>query len=112
MVGTIGPIGSGLPQLGLPRRFAMFALFRFVQDVFRMTEVAPAMPYGPDTLTNWIHAASLTIQGALWGLSQQTAGTGRSCNGAEELLTIARFRAKFNLLALLGCRPTTKLAGS
>src|SRR5579863_8048912 len=23
MVGTIGPIGSGLPQLGLPRRFAM-----------------------------------------------------------------------------------------
>src|SRR5271165_420966 len=23
MVGTIGPIGSGLPQFGLPRRFAM-----------------------------------------------------------------------------------------
>jgi hypothetical protein len=73
MVGTIGPIGSGLPQLGLPRLFAMFALFRFVQDVFRMTEVAPVMPFGPETLTNWIHAASSTIQGALWGLSQQTA---------------------------------------
>jgi hypothetical protein len=23
MVGTIGPIGSGLPQFGFPRRFAM-----------------------------------------------------------------------------------------
>jgi hypothetical protein len=26
-VGTIGPIGSGLPQLGLPRRFAMCMYF-------------------------------------------------------------------------------------
>jgi hypothetical protein len=25
-VGTTGPIGSGLPQLGLPRRFAMYVL--------------------------------------------------------------------------------------
>jgi len=25
MVGTTGPMGSGLPQLGLPRRFAMSA---------------------------------------------------------------------------------------
>src|SRR5579875_908272 len=25
-VGTTGPIGSGLPQLGLPRRFAMYDL--------------------------------------------------------------------------------------
>src|SRR6516225_3462487 len=24
MVGTTGPMGSGLPQFGLPRRFAMF----------------------------------------------------------------------------------------
>jgi hypothetical protein len=27
MVGTIGPIGSGLPQLGFPRRFAMQKAF-------------------------------------------------------------------------------------
>src|SRR6267154_3496071 len=27
MVGTIGPIGSGLPQLGFPRRFAMKLAF-------------------------------------------------------------------------------------
>src|SRR5437879_6818915 len=27
-VGTIGPIGSGLPQLGLPRRFAMKSMPR------------------------------------------------------------------------------------
>ena len=26
MVGTIGPIGSGLPQFGLPRRFALNTL--------------------------------------------------------------------------------------
>src|SRR5438309_9366986 len=29
-VGTIGPIGSGLPQLGLPRRFAMKSMPRLV----------------------------------------------------------------------------------
>jgi hypothetical protein len=28
MVGTIGPIGSGLPQFGFPRRFAMKLAFR------------------------------------------------------------------------------------
>jgi hypothetical protein len=28
MVGTIGPMGSGLPQLGFPRRFAMKHAFR------------------------------------------------------------------------------------
>src|SRR5271156_765348 len=28
MVGTTGPMGSGLPQLGLPRRFAMDSLPR------------------------------------------------------------------------------------
>src|ERR1039458_7644927 len=38
IVGTTGPIGSGLPQLGLPRRFAIFALFplsrfNYVDDV-------------------------------------------------------------------------------
>jgi hypothetical protein len=28
MVGTTGPMGSGLPQFGFPRRFAMKLAFR------------------------------------------------------------------------------------
>src|SRR5438128_869316 len=30
-VGTTGPIGSGLPQFGLPRRFAIFRLLYFLR---------------------------------------------------------------------------------
>ena len=44
IVGTTGPIGSGLPQLGLPRRFAIFALFplsrfNYVDDVIGPNDV-------------------------------------------------------------------------
>src|SRR5271168_426658 len=34
-VGTTGPIGSGLPQLGFPRRFAMFSQYLFYCEIFR-----------------------------------------------------------------------------
>src|SRR6516165_6825264 len=33
MVGTTGPIGSGLPQFGLPRRFAMIKIYLPQGDV-------------------------------------------------------------------------------
>src|ERR1700761_11556 len=37
MVGTTGPIGSGLPQLGLPRRFAMDGFLAIQAAVRRNT---------------------------------------------------------------------------
>src|ERR1700690_436127 len=44
IVGTTGPIGSGLPQLGLPRRFAISALFplsrfNYVDDVIGPNDI-------------------------------------------------------------------------
>src|ERR1022692_3434751 len=63
IVGTTGPIGSGLPQLGLPRRFAIFALFplsrfNYVDDV-----IGPNDAYST-RLSNWIRATSTRIQRA------------------------------------------------
>src|SRR5271165_1094798 len=63
MVGTTGPIGSGLPQLGLPRRFAIaqfLSAFRF--DIW-LTHFGPSDISWP-CVSNWIHYASTTIQGA------------------------------------------------
>src|SRR5579871_6763846 len=76
MVGTTGPMGSGLPQLGLPRRFAMCLLCPISsEDVFRMTVVLLAMPW-PGALTDWIHETSTTIHDALPGFQNHATGEG------------------------------------
>src|SRR3974377_2057374 len=45
MVGTTGPIGSGFPQLGLPRRFAIVDCLPALRiEIFGMTQTAQGMP--------------------------------------------------------------------
>src|SRR5271167_515683 len=46
MVGTTGPIGSGLPQLGLPRRFAIVQFSFYLRNVIRMTHLVAATSCG------------------------------------------------------------------
>ena len=41
IVGVIGPIGSGLPQLGFPRRFAMNSAFQ-LQGINSLSIVSPS----------------------------------------------------------------------
>jgi hypothetical protein len=43
IVGTTGPIGSGLPQLGLPRRFAIVQ-FLSAFEIFEMDSIYSAIP--------------------------------------------------------------------
>src|SRR5271166_4048173 len=66
MVDTTGPIGSGLPQLGLPRRFAMVQFLSAFKFDIRMTHLVPGDISWP-RVSNWIHCASTTIQGAVSG---------------------------------------------
>src|SRR5947209_18065743 len=53
-VGTTGPIGSGLPQFGLPRRFAISYFFLFVlfQPVTGGTEATGSVLPVP---SGWLH---------------------------------------------------------
>src|SRR5271166_1491925 len=76
MVGTTGPIGSGLPQLGLPRRFAIVQFVPPSGCIFWTPCVAPVLSCS--SLSTWIRKASTTIQGALSGTfpGAQTRGTG------------------------------------
>src|SRR5271166_1555122 len=44
MVGTTGPMGSGFPQFGLPRRFAIFISLSALRDAH--------FPFVPDSITD------------------------------------------------------------
>ena len=66
MVGTTGPIGSGLPQLGLPRLFAIVQsrpTFKVYDSMTHWVLSDTSQPH----VSNWIHCSSTTIQGAASG---------------------------------------------
>src|ERR1700683_2294771 len=64
MVGTTGPIGSGLPQLGLPRRFAMGEDPRFQWALSRE---------GFEARRNTSFYRSLAVFGSVWIEAESTS---------------------------------------
>jgi hypothetical protein len=54
MVGVIGPIGSGLPQFGFPRRLAMKTAFPLIGDELNLLAYQQSFNYMILRIVSWI----------------------------------------------------------